>query len=135
MRNTSLAYFHETELMIGDEVSPDTCRFWNKEDMTKLDKDRFRRKLATSRKPTRKFSSGNGSNEITSESHISILREDLLDPAGKAVMGGLRQLGFDTVEDVRVGKQVKVSFDAARRRHGPGEAWTTCAEALGEPGH
>ena len=40
-----LGYFHETELMIGDEVSPDTCRFWNKEDMTKLDKDRFRRKL------------------------------------------------------------------------------------------
>jgi phosphoribosylaminoimidazole-succinocarboxamide synthase len=31
--------------MIGDEISPDTCRFWNKEDMTKLDKDRFRRKL------------------------------------------------------------------------------------------
>jgi phosphoribosylaminoimidazole-succinocarboxamide synthase len=40
-----LGYFHETELMIGDEISPDTCRFWNKEDMTKLDKDRFRRKL------------------------------------------------------------------------------------------
>jgi phosphoribosylformylglycinamidine synthase PurS subunit len=41
------------------------------------------------------------------------LREDLLDPAGKAVMGGLRQLGFDTVDNVRVGKQVKVSFEAA----------------------
>lgn len=40
-----LGYFHETELMIGDEISPDTCRFWNKEDMAKLDKDRFRRKL------------------------------------------------------------------------------------------
>ena len=40
------------------------------------------------------------------------LREDLLDPAGKAVMGGLRQLGFDTVSDVRVGKQVKVSYEA-----------------------
>ena len=40
-----LGYFHGTELMIGDEISPDTCRFWNKEDMAKLDKDRFRRKL------------------------------------------------------------------------------------------
>jgi phosphoribosylaminoimidazole-succinocarboxamide synthase len=40
-----LGYFHGTELMIGDEISPDTCRFWNKEDMIKLDKDRFRRKL------------------------------------------------------------------------------------------
>ncbi|OGK11704.1 MAG: phosphoribosylformylglycinamidine synthase, purS protein [Candidatus Riflebacteria bacterium RBG_13_59_9] len=40
------------------------------------------------------------------------LREDLLDPQGKAVMSGLRQLGFETVEDVRVGKQVKVVFEA-----------------------
>ncbi len=38
-------YFNGTELMLGDEISPDTCRYWNKEDMTKLDKDRFRRKL------------------------------------------------------------------------------------------
>lgn len=40
-----LGYFHGTELMIGDEISPDTCRLWNKEDGAKLDKDRFRRKL------------------------------------------------------------------------------------------
>ncbi len=38
-------YFRGDELNVGDEVTPDTCRFWNKEDMAKLDKDRFRRKL------------------------------------------------------------------------------------------
>ena len=38
-------YFHGDELTVGDEVTPDTCRLWNKKDMVKLDKDRFRRKL------------------------------------------------------------------------------------------
>ncbi len=32
-------------LMLADEISPDTCRFWDKETMTKLDKDRFRQDL------------------------------------------------------------------------------------------
>lgn len=41
-----------------------------------------------------------------------MLREDLLDPAGKAVKGSLQQLGFSSVEDVRVGKQVKVVIEA-----------------------
>ncbi|MCP6429169.1 hypothetical protein NL523_28030, partial [Klebsiella pneumoniae] len=29
----------------GDEISPDTCRFWDSETSQKLDKDRFRRDL------------------------------------------------------------------------------------------
>ena len=32
-------------LMLADEISPDTCRFWDKESGDKLDKDRFRRDL------------------------------------------------------------------------------------------
>ena len=31
--------------MLGDEISPDTCRFWDKETGEKLDKDRFRRDM------------------------------------------------------------------------------------------
>ena len=31
--------------MLADEVSPDTCRFWDKETGERLDKDRFRRDL------------------------------------------------------------------------------------------
>lgn len=33
------------EVMLSDEVSPDTCRFWDTETNEKLDKDRFRRDL------------------------------------------------------------------------------------------
>ena len=31
--------------MLADEISPDTCRFWDAETNEKLDKDRFRRDL------------------------------------------------------------------------------------------
>ena len=33
------------ELMLADEISPDTCRFWDKDSGEKLDKDRFRRDM------------------------------------------------------------------------------------------
>lgn len=32
-------------VFLGDEISPDTCRLWDKETHEKLDKDRFRRDL------------------------------------------------------------------------------------------
>lgn len=32
-------------IVLADEISPDTCRLWDKDTMQKLDKDRFRRDL------------------------------------------------------------------------------------------
>lgn len=33
---------HHNEILLGDEISPDTCRFWDLETNEKMDKDRFR---------------------------------------------------------------------------------------------
>ena len=33
------------ELLLADEISPDTCRFWDADTKEKLDKDRFRRDM------------------------------------------------------------------------------------------
>jgi phosphoribosylaminoimidazole-succinocarboxamide synthase len=33
------------DIVLADEISPDTCRFWDSKTMEKLDKDRFRRDL------------------------------------------------------------------------------------------
>ena len=33
------------EIILADEISPDTCRLWDKETHEKLDKDRFRRDM------------------------------------------------------------------------------------------
>lgn len=35
----------EGQILLADEISPDTCRFWEKGTDKKLDKDRFRREL------------------------------------------------------------------------------------------
>ena len=36
---------HKDKILLGDEISPDTCRLWDKSTNKKLDKDRFRRDL------------------------------------------------------------------------------------------
>jgi phosphoribosylaminoimidazole-succinocarboxamide synthase len=36
---------HKGEILLGDEISPDTCRFWDAVTRKKLDKDRFRQDL------------------------------------------------------------------------------------------
>ena len=36
---------HQGKILLGDEISPDTCRLWDKKTNEKLDKDRFRRDL------------------------------------------------------------------------------------------
>jgi phosphoribosylformylglycinamidine synthase len=38
--------------------------------------------------------------------------KELLDPQGKAVMGGLENLGLSGVEDVRVGKNITLQVNA-----------------------
>ena len=37
--------FHKGEILLGDEITPDGCRLWDKETLEKMDKDRFRRDL------------------------------------------------------------------------------------------
>jgi phosphoribosylaminoimidazole-succinocarboxamide synthase len=36
---------HNGEVLLGDEICPDTCRLWDKTTHEKMDKDRFRRDL------------------------------------------------------------------------------------------
>lgn len=47
------------------------------------------------------------------------LKSGVLDPAGKAVVGGLRSLGFGEIQDARLGKYIELEIedgpDAAAR--------------------
>ena len=36
---------YKGEILLADEISPDTCRFWDMDTQEKLDKDRFRRDM------------------------------------------------------------------------------------------
>jgi phosphoribosylformylglycinamidine synthase subunit PurS len=39
--------------------------------------------------------------------------KDLLDPQGKAVMGGLNNLGITGINDVRIGKHIDLTIEAS----------------------
>jgi len=41
---------------------------------------------------------------------------DLLDPQGKAVLGGLQNLGVVAVSDVRIGKHIDLQIDAPQKK-------------------
>ena len=46
-------------IVLADEISPDTCRFWDSKTHEKLDKDRFRRDLGgVGRTPMRRCAAG-----------------------------------------------------------------------------
>jgi phosphoribosylformylglycinamidine synthase subunit PurS len=39
--------------------------------------------------------------------------KELLDPQGKAVVGGLKNLGLDAISDIRIGKNIQLQVEAA----------------------
>ena len=41
--------------------------------------------------------------------------KELLDPQGKAVLGGLNNLGMKSIEEVRVGKNITLQVDAGSK--------------------
>jgi len=41
--------------------------------------------------------------------------KELLDPQGKAVLGGLNNLGLSSVKDVRIGKHITLQVNAASK--------------------
>lgn len=42
--------------------------------------------------------------------------KDLLDPQGKAVLGGLHNLGLHAIQDVRIGKRITLQVEAANEQ-------------------
>ncbi len=57
---------------------------------------------------------------MTSKYHCRIyvtLRPSVLDPAGTAVESGLKQLGYNGVENVRIGKYISLYFTAIDENH------------------
>lgn len=57
----------------------------------------------------------------------------LLDPQGKAVSGGLNSLGLDGIQDVRIGKHITLTIDAATPDEARDIAETACKKLLVNP--
>lgn len=52
--------------------------------------------------------------KFTAQVKVMPLKE-LLDPQGKAVISGLGNLGFNSIGDVRVGKNISLQIEAASK--------------------
>lgn len=59
--------------------------------------------------------------------------KELLDPQGKAVMGGLSNLSLHGVQDVRVGKQIELKIDASSREEAENVATEAAKKLLANP--
>ena len=61
------------------------------------------------------------------------LRPSVLDTAGTAVMSGLQQLGYQGVEDVRIGKYIEVTLCADNEKDADEQLHQMCDQLLANP--
>jgi phosphoribosylformylglycinamidine synthase subunit PurS len=61
------------------------------------------------------------------------LRSSILDPQGKATMMALDQLGFQGIEDVRIGKHIELRVAASSAAQAESVARSACDKVLANP--
>jgi phosphoribosylformylglycinamidine synthase subunit PurS len=61
------------------------------------------------------------------------LRPSVLDPAGTAVQSGLQHLGYDNVEQVRIGKYVELMLQADDEATAHSQLDRICDQLLANP--
>ena len=59
--------------------------------------------------------------------------KELLDPQGKAVMGGLDNLGIKNINDVRIGKHIQLSIEATSEEKAQSIAREAAQKLLANP--
>lgn len=59
--------------------------------------------------------------------------KELLDPQGKAVMGGLSNLGLNDITDVRIGKHISLQVEAASEEAARAQAEEAAKKLLANP--
>lgn len=61
------------------------------------------------------------------------LRPSVLDPAGTAVQSGLKQLGYDNIEQLRIGKYMELSLTAVDSESARQQVDQICDRMLANP--
>ncbi len=66
--------------------------------------------------------------------HVLVsLKEGVLDTQGKAVRISLKNMGFQGVEDVRIGKSIVIALEAGSREEAEQRVEAMCEELLVNP--
>ena len=61
------------------------------------------------------------------------LKPTVNDPQGRTIQGGLRQLGFESVQSVRAGKYLEIRLDGASEPDAKREVTEMCDKLLANP--
>ena len=120
------------EVILADEISPDTCRLWDIKSEKKLDKDRFRKDLGNiiqayqevarrlgivpettnvSKVNFKKPTSINIKKNNLKFSVTVTLKKDVLDPQGKVVGQTLKNMGMNNLTQIRQGKFFEIDLN------------------------
>ncbi len=62
-----------------------------------------------------------------------ILRSSVLDPAGVAVQSGLKHMGYNNVENVRIGKYIELNLSADNEAAAQEQLNIVCDQLLANP--
>ena len=120
----------EKEIILADEISPDTCRLWDSKTEKKLDKDRFRKDLGNIiqayqearrlrlclKKLIYEVNFGKTipikfkKNKLKFSVTVT-LKKDVLDPQGKVVQNTLVNMGMNNLKNIRQGKHFEIEID------------------------
>ena len=109
----------EKEIVLADEISPDTCRLWDSKTEKKLDKDRFRKDLGNIIQGYQEVARRLGiMPEETNISEVNFgktipikFKKDVLDPQGKVVQNTLVNMGMNSLKNVRQGKHFEIEIE------------------------
>ncbi|MEM9136152.1 MAG: phosphoribosylformylglycinamidine synthase subunit PurS [Cyanobacteria bacterium P01_F01_bin.42] len=61
------------------------------------------------------------------------LRPSVLDPAGTAVRSGLSHMGYDNIEQVRIGKYIELSIESENEANAEQQLDRVCDQLLANP--
>ena len=139
------------EIVLADEISPDTCRLWDAKTEKKLDKDRFRKDLGNIiqayQEVARRFGimpEETNISEVNFGKTIPIkfkknklkysitvtLKKDVLDPQGKVVENTLKNMGLNSLKSVRQGKYFEIEVEEKNEEVADKEVTQMCEKLL-----
>ena len=70
--------------------------------------------------------------KLKAQIHIT-LKPSVSDPQGLTVAGGLKQLGFNSVDSVRVGKFIEIEVEVESRKKAENDFNEMCEKLLANP--
>ena len=141
----------KSEVILADEISPDTCRLWDSITDKKLDKDRFRKDLGDlipaytevarrlgilhensnlSAVNITKLRSVKKKKINMKVSVIITLKKDVLDPQGKVIHRTLDDMGFNDINEVRQGKYFEIDTKGNDKKKSEEKVEEMCKKLL-----